>query len=197
MHKHTQARSLLLQLSGHVCKFCSSAHTSLELLGHEWGTQLKPPGSWDVTGDIQAISSRFARPKEAQGAEVHPKADNGNLPTQLVLLPVTEAAWAPRKCQPRAPSPKAALGLIPCRAEQRGEEVSCSQWSSLCLPFMGSVAGNKGLVEKGKLAAETSQHWPRPRPDKSSFLITSCPSPPLAHPGITLARDLSPHTGWG
>lgn len=37
VYKYTQTQGLLLQLLGHVCKFCSSAHAGLELLGHEWG----------------------------------------------------------------------------------------------------------------------------------------------------------------
>lgn len=52
------------------------------------GDQIKPPCSWEVTGNTQAISLGFAQPGEAQRAEAHPKADNGNPPSQLVLLPV-------------------------------------------------------------------------------------------------------------
>lgn len=37
------------------------------------GDQIKPPYSWELTGNIQAISLGSAHPNEAQGAEAHPR----------------------------------------------------------------------------------------------------------------------------
>lgn len=148
-YKHTQTRGLLLllllQLFGHVCKFCSSAHASLELLGHQWG---EPAQTSLFLGNIQAVSSGFAHPKEAQGAGAHPKADNGNPPSQLALLPATGAGWEPHKCQPQSsPGAHPLQGCV-------GRRLPAANRAAL--PFMGSMAGNKGWWGKenwlGKLA---------------------------------------------
>lgn len=89
-----------------------------------------------------------------------------------------EVALAPHKCQPGGHSPKAALEGMSSSAAWGGGFLQPMEQPPF-LPFIGSMAGNKGPVKKGNLAGETSQHWPRPRPDGSaSSLITSCPPPP-------------------
>lgn len=113
--------------------------------------QIKPPCSGKLSGNIQVISSGFAlslkrhrvlRPIPKQTMEI------------WFLSLSQEAVWAPHKCHPGAPSPKAALGLIPCRAVQSGEEVSpCSQSCLSSEPAREQRPGGERRVGWGKFPA--------------------------------------------
>lgn len=81
------------------------------------GDQVKPPCSWEVTGNIQAISSGSAHPEEAQRAEAHPKADNGNPPSQLVLLPGAGGSFGTPQVPAQGSQPQGSPG---------GDELQCS-----------------------------------------------------------------------
>lgn len=121
---------------GHGASSCSSLATSANSAPDQtslfWGAQWEYP-------------SHFLRvcpvPKEAQGAEAHPKVDNGN----LVPLPVTGGSLGTPQVSSRGSQPQGSPGADPLQG--------CAEWGGgfplqPVLPFIRACPGTKARWRK-------------------------------------------------